>query len=320
MSIDNRVTLKELIAEHERHCGETLLRDSFGDGYLFTRNPIFRNVRAAAHRAGYRYTTENVANYRTFPLGALHHILGEKKIPYAANADGLRAVERQRPDFFDCSQMRMPLPNVVMHESAHCVAATRLPASLFASLRLNDERKIALRELMCESYANATEAMAWRYVECSEHRLMLQMNSFNEQDARTLAIVSPALQRFDEYTTFQMLYFTYLYSNFLYAKLDAPRVDLICAMSGMPKSSLRDARAVVRVFVLMAMSLNVRFRLLTTPFYLALNYGIRTSVFKLLAFDFASHIQRRATLREAVNELARDAVGVNAALDQVNVK
>lgn len=137
-----------------------VLRDAFGDGYLYKLSPLFARVRDVAHELGYRYSSVDTVlqrDYHALPLLALRDILGSRTIPYIDNAASVRRLLEQQPKLALTGSFIASIitANHAFHESAHCVAHTLLEPFRGA---LGPEREsFVVGALFEESFANAVE-------------------------------------------------------------------------------------------------------------------------------------------------------------------
>jgi len=154
--------IAELLATQRRHHGPGRLLENLGDGFLYRKNPFFRRIRQAARARSIGFTLRDPGDYFAFPLVALDTVLRTRKVPYRANYSALAAFERARPGFFVLADLRSnrPLPNYVLHESAHAVAFHELfgrPRDVFSAL---SEPSKLVRVLLGEAYAMTSEYFA----------------------------------------------------------------------------------------------------------------------------------------------------------------
>ena len=297
--------LRDILVLHRRYAKHTALPSCLGDGYLQVNNSVCRNVRAAVVTAGYTFTSDDVGDYRVLPLAALDAFMKKKKIPYFATAPALERIERKRPRQFKLDEVVQPIENHVLHESAHCVAHTTLRRSVFDALPLSINRRLALRGLMGEACANATEALAWWDAEQREHAYFLRMNSYHPQhpELTTLRALTKDVERS---VVFRTMFFAFLFANFLHQRLDDTDRARISVASGLDRYPKTIARKILLSLGDWALTLSVGFRLETTPFYLKYEHGIDEDVFRLLDFSFMNVIEKSAPLRAALeNFVAR---------------
>ena len=141
------ISLAEVLALQQRSHGPSRLLQNLGDGFLYQKNPFFRRIRDAARARGIGFTLEDPGDYFAFPLVALDAVLETRKVPYRANYSALRGFERARPGFFTLADLRKnrPLPNYVLHESAHAVAFQSYSVAHGMSTRRSPSRAVVRR-------------------------------------------------------------------------------------------------------------------------------------------------------------------------------
>jgi hypothetical protein len=191
------VKIHELIELQRGHHGPGRLRDNIGDGLLFAKNPFFRRIRRATLARGFRYTKKDPEAYFAFPLAALDTLLATRFVPYRDNLSALVRLERARPGFFELRDLagNRPLPNYVLHESAHAVAFHELfgrPKSVRRALEANDS---LLGVELGEAFAMTAEYFGACAASSGVHRWVFSINSYRQraQARETLAKLVPTL-------------------------------------------------------------------------------------------------------------------------------
>jgi hypothetical protein len=177
------VKVSELIELQRAHHGPGRLRGNLGDGLLFANNPFYRRVRLATLARGFRYTLDDPDAYFAFPLAALDTLLETRKVPYRDNVRALERLERVRPGFFELRDLagNRPLPNYVLHESAHAVAFCELfgrPKSVRSALSRPDA---LLGIELGEAYAMTCEYFAACVASSGVHRWVFSINSYRQR-------------------------------------------------------------------------------------------------------------------------------------------
>ncbi len=99
------------------------LKDVYGDDFLLKRSSVYRQIRKCVLRAGYRFTHQ-AENYFNWPLMHLPWVLSEKRIPYRRNLLVIKAVAKRHgiPLKKILAAPVLVERNVLLHESAHCLA------------------------------------------------------------------------------------------------------------------------------------------------------------------------------------------------------
>ena len=175
--------VSELLELQRAHHGPGRLRGNLGDGLLFAKNPFFRRVRLATLARGFRYTTEDPGSYFAFPLAALDTVLEKRRVPYRDNVAALARLERVRPGFFELSDLagNRPLPNYLLHESAHAVAFHELfgrPKNVQGALSGADS---LLGIELGEAYAMTAEYFAACAASAGVQRWVFSINSYRQR-------------------------------------------------------------------------------------------------------------------------------------------
>jgi len=184
------IPLAELLALQQQSHGPARLLQNLGDGFLYRKNPFFRRIRDAARARGIRFTLEDPGDYFAFPLVALDTVLKTRQVPYRANYAALCAFERARPGFFTLADLHKnrPLPNYVLHESAHAVAFHELfgrPRDVHAAL---SEPSKLLQIVLGEAYAMTAEYFAACAVSGPLHAWFFSINSYRHRTPAKKAV------------------------------------------------------------------------------------------------------------------------------------
>jgi hypothetical protein len=177
------VKLTDLIALQREYHGPGRLRGNVGDGLLFAKNPFFRRVRLATLARGFRYTQSDPDAYFAFPLAALDTVLETRCVPYRDNVKALVRLEGVRPGFFELRDLsgNRPLPNYLLHESAHAVAFHELfgrPKSVRGALSAPNA---LLGIELGEAYAMTVEYFAACAASSGVHRWVFSINSYRQR-------------------------------------------------------------------------------------------------------------------------------------------
>ena len=184
------ISIAELLALQQRSHGPARLLQNLGDGFLYRENPFFRRVRDAARGCGVGFTLEDPGNYFAFPLVALDVVLKTRRVPYRANYAALAAFEQARPGFFTLADLRKnrPLPNYILHESAHALAFHELfgrPRDTHAAL---SEPNKLVHIALGEAYAMTAEYFAACAVSGPIHAWFFSINSYRHRTPAKKAV------------------------------------------------------------------------------------------------------------------------------------
>lgn len=175
--------LTDLIALQREFHGPGRLRGNIGDGLLFAKNPFFRRIRLAALARGFRYTEEDPDTYFAFPLAALDTLLEKRRVPYRDNVKALVRLEGVRPGFFELRDLsgNRPLPNYLLHESAHAVAFHELFGRPKSVQRALSAKEALLGIELGEAYAMTSEYFAACAASSGVHRWVFSINSYRQR-------------------------------------------------------------------------------------------------------------------------------------------
>jgi hypothetical protein len=289
-----RVTLKQLLAEHRRYAARTPLATSLGDGYLYTHNTQFRNIRDWVRELGFQFTRDDYCHYRALPLAALPIILREQRMVYIDNATPLGRVERRSPGMFLAEMGIRAISNAVLHESMHCIADRVLP-------RAKTTRELVLRVLLAESVATTVDAFGVAYVRDDVHRIFHNYNSFYslEPAAPFRTVLGRALRAHGALRCFKVLLFSHLYSSFLFKSVKRPELRRISALTG-----AHDERHMFPLLASHVDRVNRTFRIRVAEFYFHHVHRIRKSIFSLVDFDFVQAIMDDTKTISAIDQIA----------------
>jgi hypothetical protein len=177
------VKLFDLIALQREYHGPARVRGNLGDGLLFAKNPFFRRVRLATLARGYRYTKSDPGTYFAFPLAALDTLFETRRVPYRDNVSAVVRLEGVRPGFFELGDLsaNRPLPNYLLHESAHAVAFHELFGRPVSVRRALQAPHSLLGIELGEAYAMTAEYFAACAASSGVHRWVFSINSYRQR-------------------------------------------------------------------------------------------------------------------------------------------
>ena len=287
--------LRELLKAHNQHSGRDALKNNFGDGYLLCHNRIYRGVRKALKKAGFRLSSTRFGDYETLPLSQLPAILRDRVIPYSDNVSPLRAIEKLAPGAFTWTEVPPLKSNTLLHESAHGVArafreqvfgpAPKLPLSRAVSEK--KKREVILGALMEESFANTCECLSNLDAHDRIHDEFLHKNSYIMESPRDRAVLREARELLGDRVLFRLLWVSYLHSNFLKVKWDGDLAGRALRFAGVGS---RARASVVRGVIRIGLNLDPAFTQFTGSFCFRL-MGIRGGIFEFLDFDFMAMLE-----------------------------
>lgn len=299
--------LAELIELQRRSHGPRRVRDSVGDGYLYLENPVFRRVRDAALSRGFRFTAQEPGAYFGFPLIALDTLLETKKIPYRKNFPALVALERSRPGFFTLSDLRQnrPVPNYLLHESAHAIAFVELFGSTRRAHAKMSDPDALLHVMLGESFAMAAEYLAACHVSGSLGGWLFSVSSYRHRTQKKKA-VGELWQELGPAAVTWVVLAAFLHGNFLIESLSARRVEAVLERSRLT-AELRPSRATLAKLRSAASGLMVmspEFRRDTARLFLTM-HGHPRDVRRVLDRDPISLLDDHPGARAAAERLVR---------------
>ncbi len=289
------VTIAGLLRIQRESHGRACLRESLGDGFLYRKNPFFRRIRDAARARSIGFSLTDPGDYFAFPLVALDTVLATRKVPYRANHAALRAFERTRPDYFTLADLRLnrPLPNYVLHESAHAVAFNELfgrPRDVTAAL---GEPSKLVHVLLGEAYAMTSEYFAACAVSGTVHDWFFSINSYRHRTPGKQSIAE-FIDRLGLPLVAWLVLVAFLENNFFVERFSVTLLDrsLEAAPFGKAPRLSRTERARLARALSALMVMNPEFREDTTRLFLTLHgYGrnirriLREEPLELIARD-----------------------------------
>ena len=301
------IGIAELLSVQRKNHGSGRLLESLGDGFLYQKNPFFRRIRDAALARSVRFTLRDPGDYFAFPLVALDTVLRTRKVPYRANYAALSAFERTRPGFFTLADLRLnrPLPNYVLHESAHAIAFHELfgrPRD--ANARLADPSNL-VRIVLGEAYAMTAEYFAACAVTGPLHDWFFSLNSYRHR--------TPAKKAIGEFVDSQglpllvwLILVAFLANNFFVESFSVKMLDQALELSPLGKSPQipRAKRARLCRALSALMIMDPEFREDTARLYLTM-HGYGRNIRRVLGADPLELIATDASLAPRLGNLIR---------------
>jgi len=301
------ISLAELLALHQKSHGSARLLQNLGDGFLYQKNPFFRRVRDAARARGIGFTLEDPGNYFAFPLVALDTVLKTRSVPYRANYAALAAFERARPGFFTLADLHKnrPLPNYILHESAHALAFHELfgrPRDTHAAL--SDPSKL-VQIMLGEAYAMTAEYFAACAVSGPLHSWFFSINSYRHRTPAKKA-VGELVTRLGLPLLVWLVLSAFLENNFFVERLPMTTLERALELYPLGKGPavsradrLRLCRALSALMVM-----NPEFREDTARLFLTM-HGHRRNIRRVLSEEPLDLIAKDAALPAQLSRLVR---------------
>jgi hypothetical protein len=301
------ISLTELLRLQQRCHGSARLLQNLGDGLLYQKNPFFRRIRDATRARGIGFTLEDPGDYFAFPLVALDAVLKTRQVPYRANYAALSAFERARPGFFTLADLHKnrPLPNYLLHESAHAVAFHELfgrPRDTHAAL--SDPKKL-VHVVLGEAYAMTAEYFAACAVSGPIHAWFFSINSYRHRTPAKKA-VGELVSRLGLPLLVWLVLIAFLQNNFFVERL--PMKTLERALERYPLGKLPAISHGDRVRLCRALSglmvMNPEFREDTARLFLTM-HGYRRNIRSVLSGEPLDLIAADAALPDQLTRLVR---------------
>jgi hypothetical protein len=295
------LTLTQLLEAHDKDKSATSLSENLGDGALFTRNRVFNVIRSVANSAGCRFTTHDEHGYFAWALTALPRILETRTIPYRRTFDAVAALEKTRPGFFTTKHTEDVeiQGNVVLHESAHCVADSVWEKQKPALSKLSRSHRIVLKYAVAEAFANTTELAAMSCAKAPVDQWLLALNSYWGHIPKLAAFWSTLISFRGPQFPVRWLMMCFLSANLQRNELPhSLRADLL---NGGEKPS-RGIHTALDFLAHEAFSLNVDFRRNTFVMFFA-SLGLEPNAATLSRFDFVEALKADPRLALVIDDL-----------------
>ena len=301
------LSIAELLRIQQKSHGSARLLQNLGDGFLYRQNPFFKRMRDAALKRSIRFTLTDPGDYFAFPLVALDTVLRTRQVPYRANYAALIAFERTRPGFFTLADFRLnrPLPNYVLHESAHAVAFHELfgrPRDVPAAL---SDPAALVRVVLGEAYAMTTEYFAACAVSGPLHDWLFSINSYRHRTPGKKA-VGELVERLGLPLLVWLILVAFLENNFFVERFSRGTLERALELSPLgraPRLSSVDKAGLCRALSQL-MVMNPEFREDTARLFLAM-HGYGRNIRRILSGDPLELIAEDATLAPRLVTLVR---------------
>lgn len=297
---------QEALSAHHKFKSKSSAPLALGDGYLYAHVTAFRNVRDIFLALGGSFSKEDKINYRTFPFAALPAILKNWEIPYFENAKALQAIETEYPGVLQLYELLNPSTaiqkNYLLHEASHCIFDRLVPKNKTVK-GLSLERSQILRALMGEAYANTTAALCAGDIERPVDLALFALNDYGYcLDPIRGDLINRAVKKFGYVHTFKLLYFGHIILKFLASSI-TKRELLKMMPQFIPDLRIPKADEEWLVALINSMLTGHDFIIDLNSFYFKL-MGIKTSLNKVLRFDFIQAIVTDDVLFPALDTLA----------------
>ena len=295
------IDIAKLVALHDGHLHAHALPHSLGDGYLYTHNKVFANVRNVVQAKGFAFSHRHTSlwrEYNVLPLLCLQSILDGRVLPYCDNVSPLRAVASRSASLaLPSSVMGFLLGNLrrncLLHESAHCIAHDVFQ-QIDGGVSRGDKKTLVLDNLFAESFANATETFAASLLEVPAEKFFFNLSSFMNY----LHEVKDAAWRLgSEYglrSLFKLICFSYFFANLRYEELTPELSDLCISLSLDGAGLDEDDNEPLALLLENSLKLNEKFRNDTAAVYFGFLgcHDEFTAVYRLNLLDDSYRLSR----------------------------
>lgn len=284
--------MSKLLSIHQssitEHFSDITNNEILGDAFLIHRNPVYKKIREYSLEIGCVYE-QAWPKYLILPFQALGEIIACKKIPYVPAASLLFEIEAKRANVLTTDDISVPESHH-MHEAAHVIAEY-----FFQNCHLNNSQEEILKSMICESFANTVDAIAWAYVEESDpyHGIFLNHQSYMHPSRKDIASIKKMVNAYGLRFTFIIMMYSYLHANFLIEKIPSTLIEKLVADFGfnlnVDQKLLKDCDSMMKL----AEKLDPQFRIQTTQTYLKLQ-GYNGDIFQLLDFQFVNLLNTKS--------------------------
>lgn len=265
-----------------------------GDAFLIHNNPVYKKIRVYSLEIGCVYE-QAWPKYLILPFQALGEIIACKKIPYVPAASLLFEIEEKRANVLNTDDITIPESHH-MHEAAHVIAEY-----FFQNSQVNKSQEEILKSMICESFANTVDAIAWAYVEESDpyHGIFLNHQSYMHPSRKDIASIKKMVNEYGIRFTFIIMMYSYLHANFLIEKIPSTLIEKLVTEFGFSltfdQKLLKDCDSMMKL----AEKLDPQFRIQTTQTYLKLQ-GYNGDIFQLLDFQFVNLLNTKSEFLTAL--------------------
>ena len=295
------IDIAKLIALHDGHSHAQALPHSVGDGYLYTHNRVFANVRNVVQAKGFVFSRRHTSlwrEYNVLPLLCLQSILDGRVIPYCDNVSPLRAMaSRSASPALPQAVMQFLLGNLrrnyLLHESAHCIAHHAFQ-QIDGRVSHVDKKTLVLDNLFAESFANATETFAASLLETAAEKFFFNLSSFMSYLPAVNEVAWRLGSEYGLHGLFKLICFSYFLSNLRYEEV-TQEISNLCVSLSLDGGDLdEDDKQPLAVLFDNSLKLNKKFRDETAAVYFGFLgcYDEFTAVYRLNLFDDSYRLSR----------------------------
>jgi hypothetical protein len=308
--------LEEILRTHQCYPKAPALKGNLGDGYLLAHNSIYKNVRVAMLKAGFKPNAKRFYDYDVLSLTQLPKILKTKIIPYVDNVRPLLEIEKLAPQAFGLNEVPPLRANYLLHEGAHAVAFARRPKALQmrwrAKMPARDQQILVLNALLEESLANTTECLANLEASTELHDEFLFKNSYIMEKPKDRVLLHAAEKIIGRPALFRLLLIAYLHSNFIKTNMAFEGFDRILKWVFQTQPATRRKLKPAEIAQLkktfqIGLNLDPGFTNFTNAFCFRL-LGIEENIYDFLAFDFLKHLEKNKAYQKWIDSFIGEIV------------
>lgn len=288
------MNLNTLLEAHIKRSPINALKDNLGDGYLLEKNRLYRNIRHHVLDAGFQLNQDYHNPYTVLPLAQLEELLTNKEIVYFNNVSVLTSLAKKNDLIIWEDLSDILKKNYIFHESCHAIAR-----SVSDRIQAFPEKDKLIQFFLEESFANTCELMA--LVDCDDviHRIFYKHNSYTSLfEERTH--LKNTIHLVGEEQLFKFLMLCYLYSHFLFNRLDEKSFNGILDLVNL-KNLTPQALKSLKYLSKIPFTLDLEFRTITATLFLKL-HRINTDIEKT---DFIIRLQKNVMFSEWLSEVCR---------------
>ena len=289
------ILISELLSQHQARRAEVSHPDILGDPFLMRENSVYRSVKNCALEIGCQFV-EAWPQYLVLPFHELSKIIQTKTIPYVPSAQMLADIDRRNPNVFSSDDVQPPESHH-LHEAAHVIAEHH-----FAKVSLKTDQEKILKSILCESFANTVDVLAYLPAESEMHQYLLSHNSYMKPLDEEMELIRRLQDHLGLRGLAVLTLFSYLSSNFLIETFVAPTISKILNRFVPEVAITPQILADCEALGVMCERLDPLFRVQTTELYFK-GEGFQGNVYELLNFPFMKVFEDNKDFGKAVESL-----------------
>jgi hypothetical protein len=283
--------ISNLVKAQNRYKNLTHLDECIGDGYLYSRNLIFRNLRNSVVKLDVSFSDRlGLFHYQSCPNLSFSKILRTKKIPYLKNVRPLLAVETFSP-LLKLQKIPEIKKNNIMHESSHIFAQSILGHCRRKKGDLKAQCAFVLTSLLSESFASASETFGQIFVAGDIHQWMYRqnVNLYGCDAARYRQLLTHISKKYGIKMCFKLAIVSFMYWNFFIKRITPGDLVKVVPLCRMEKTPVGKTERLILEFCNFHFHIHGFFRREVAEFYFKAA-GLEKPLAELLRFDFISHL------------------------------